>query len=268
MKKFNSQQIINVLQDTFKDIDPKIAEAKKDLDIIIETEKNFYKDLEAETIANRIKIVKEFQSNQITQPELKERMYLLGQEHDKKKSEMTNVNGIMLMKEFESKHLTHYSVKGFEKEIRISSDPTKYEEVFSFTKDCDEDIFKIVFFLNADSLTLDITVQDINQDVLNIMVYQKPEKENLCIGLVNLEYKDILIECKMCEQSKQFFDSITETDLLNLDSEENEEMFSILFDSKLDLKSDSLYANFKKGMNEFGNVIEELSNKKKNTFKI
>ena len=170
---------INVLQNTFKNIDPKIAEAKKDLDIIIENEKNFYKALEAETVANRIKIVKEFQANKITQPELKEKMYLLGKEHDRKKSEMTNVNGIMLMKEFESKHVTDYNVKGFQKEIRISSDPTKYEEVFSFTKDCEEDIFKIIFFLNPDNFTLDITVEDINQDVLNIMVYQKPEKENL-----------------------------------------------------------------------------------------
>ena len=56
--------------------------------------------------------------------------------------------------------------------------------------------------------------------------------------------------------------------MLNLDSQENEEMFSILFDSKLDLNSDSLYANFKKGMNEFGNIIEKLSNKKKNILKI
>lgn len=267
MKYFNNQKIINVIQETFKDIDPKLVEAKKDLDIIIEHEKNFYKDWKSEDTSERIKIMKEFKSNNITATEMKEKMESLNKISESKKDKMQNVNGMLLMEEFKNTHLINYNIKGFEKGLQISSDPIKYKEVCAFNREYDGMNFNIEFFTENNELNLDVTVKE-NNKVLTMILYKRPEKENLCIGLIDIDYKGILVECKSCDKSKQFFDSITETDLLNLDSEENEEMFSILFDANLNLSSDPLYSTFKKGMKDFGDIIEDLSNNKKNNLKI
>ena len=91
------------------------------------------------------------------------------------------------------------------------------------------------------------------------------EDKEIMVKSIELQHKEIHIKSYTHEKSSiDFLSSITEDNILDLDSPEKEDLNFILHDFNLELSEEAIYQSFKKGFSEFKTIIEQTFNQKKN----
>lgn len=96
-----------------------------------------------------------------------------------------------------------------------------------------------------------VSIENSYADSIEILV---ATVENPYIEEITVNQNDSNILYKS-ENKKAFHDFLRGVDIYNLDSEEVEEMYGIIFDNKLNFKENNLYKNLKEELNNFESIL-------------
>lgn len=269
MKIFDRDTLNIVIKSVFKNESVFFHERKEFIDLIIKDHNDFFYAIRAKRKEDFDSITEDLNLNKIDHKTGIEKLRIVNETYDKEKRSLINIKGKDLLQEYQEKYSSPLVSKGFKNKAIFYFDPISNSESVTYEKKYEDALFVISFIPdeNKEFKNIGASVR-MDKNVINSSISLATESKNMFLTDLYIPHKNIFLESNpRNEFANMFLSSLTEEDLLTLDSKEKEDFFSMIFDFKLDLKDDPLYEVFKIGLNDFINTVKnEL--KQKNTLKI
>lgn len=170
-------------------------------------------------------------------------------------------------KEIDENHGFSFKVGSFTKSIFIRDYGKGIElhEVLNYEKNTRKQSFEIQFFGNDNEITGLLIQAGKNKTDFVIEILNTNDFYINSVGLYKKDIDKNIYLIRSDEKSNLYLNLIKKEDLTNIDNKEYEDLFSLVFDYKLNLKEHSSFEVFKKEFNFFlNNINKESKNKLRN----
>lgn len=148
--------------------------------------------------------------------------------------------------------------------IRDYGKGIKLHEILLYEKKTGKQSFEIQFFGNDNEITGLLIQAGKNKTDFVIEILNTNDFYINSIGLYKKDIDKNIYLIRSEENSNLYLNLIKKEDLINIDNKEYEDLFSLIFDYKLNLKEHSAFEVFKKEFNFFlNNIDRENENKNK-----
>lgn len=232
--------------------------------ILFEESEKEYKELRAEYNKGYLDLIKNIPIENVYEEEslkIKEEFIKNYQSKELK----FKVKREKLLNEFVKKYKENIVYNNIYKKLEIVSvhKTSNYDELFfhyqlSYEKKTKESNFTISFSYDKNNKSYIknaiISVSDINRNylIMDVELSNKTKITQLRIPHLNIRMKN----SKKDSPNKKFMSFINDIGILELDKQEVEDMFNLMFDSKIGLKESGLYKTLKEGLIEINTVSE------------
>lgn len=233
-----------------------------------------YEDIRLKVIAEKKIIMDDFKANKITREDTLLKVNEIHKYFKIERQKLSKIETCELFKELKENYNKKIVLNGFTNELVINSEESSVlrHPNLSYEKKYDDHLFTMKFSTNVakeEIALIFMNVENSNKESFS-MNLELDSNNNVSVASITLEHRQLYIYSNGKDQThKDFLSSLEESVFSSLDSKEQQELSSILYDFSLDLSNESTYNFFKEGFNDFKDVMKkELAKENRITNKI
>lgn len=232
-----------------------------------------YEDIRLKVIEDKKTIMDDFKANKITREDTLSKINEIHKYFKIERQKLSKIETCELFKELEENYSKKIVLTGFINELVINSEESSVlrHPNLSYEKKYDNHLFTMKFSTNVvkeDIALIFMNVENSNKESFSMNL--EFDNNSVSVASITLEHRQLYIYSNGQDQThKDFLSSLEENMFSSLDSKEQQELSSILYDFSLDLSNESTYKFFKEGFNEFKDIMKkELAKENRITNKI